>query len=105
MGMPLFGVIVVPNDGAAPPLAIVANSAAFHMKGTTEKGYEMTLDAGAAFVANLEASVDGHRWEVLAAVATAQGAIAAHYNFVRVAVSAPGALGATTAVRVAGKER
>lgn len=105
MGLPLFGVIHIPNDGATPPLAIVANGAALHLKGTTEKGYEMTLDAGAAFTANLEASVDGNRWEVLAAVATAQGAIAAYYNFIRVAVSAPGAVGPTTTVRFAGKER
>ena len=66
----------------------------------------ITLDAAATFVADLEGSVDGHRWETLVSpIVTGQGAIDAHLNYVRVRVTADGDYGDDTIVRVAGKDR
>lgn len=109
MSHAIYGVLDIPADVPVPPAvkqALVASGATFAYGGATEKGYDVVLDAAATFVADLEGSVDGHRWEALVSpIVTGQGAIDAHLNFVRVRVTAGGVYGDDTLVRVAGKER
>lgn len=70
----------------------------------TDKGYDYTRDAGAAFTATLEGSVSGDNWTlVVALAASGQGAVAAQYNYLRVNCTVAGALGATTRLVAAGK--
>lgn len=74
------------------------------MRQWTDKGYDFVRHVGAAFVGNLEASVTGQNWTtVVSLAASAQGAIAAHYNWARIAIGTGGVLGATTILKVAGK--
>lgn len=77
-----------------------------NMSGLFEKGYGYTRAPAAGFTAALEASVTGNdNWTAIANLnASGTAAIAAHYNFIRVNVTIAGALGATTALRVAGKD-
>lgn len=109
MAHALFAALHIPADVPVPPAvrqALAGNGDTFHFGGATEKGYDVTIDLAAAFVADLDVSVDGHRWEVLVSpIVAGQGAIDAHYNFARVRVTAPGDYGDDTFVRVAGKER
>jgi hypothetical protein len=68
-----------------------------------QKGYDYTRDPGAAFTANLEASVTGQVWTVIAALAASgQGAIAAHYNYVRTNCTVQGLKGDLTRLVIAG---
>jgi hypothetical protein len=70
----------------------------------TDKGFDLIRDVGAAFVGNLEGSVAGQNWTTISSLAaSAQGAIAAQYNWVRVTIGTGGTLGATTILKVAGK--
>lgn len=108
MGMPYAFVIPIPNDAAVPPAVLQAtlgNGAAVHLCACEALGYDMKLDAAATWTGNLEASVDGSVWTVIAAVATAQGALGEHYHFARVAVTGAGNYGDSTLVRIAGKDR
>lgn len=109
MSHTVFEVLDIPCDVPTPPAvkqALVGEGDAFHFGGCTDKGYDLDVDAAATFAADLEVSVDGHRWEALVSpIATGQGAIDAHYNFVRVNVTLAGTYGDDTLVRVAGKER
>lgn len=99
MSFPSFSAITIPAVAGG-------TSAIVNMTGLFDKGYGYTRDAGAAFTAALEGSVTGNgNWTSIANLnASGSGAIAAHYNFVRVNVSVAGALGATTALTVAGKD-
>lgn len=109
MSHPLYGLLAIPADVPVPPAvkqALAGSGADFHMEGTTDKGYDIVLDAAATFVADLEVSVDSKRWETLVSpIVTGQGAIDAHFNFARVTVTAPGVYGDATQAMVAGKER
>jgi len=70
----------------------------------SDKGYDFIRDVGAAFTAVLEGSVSGKNWtSVTTLAASGQGTVAAQYNFLRVKVSAAGALGATTVLLIGGK--
>jgi hypothetical protein len=75
------------------------------LTGVIDKGYDFVRGAGAAFTAVLEGSVAGLSWTTIANLnASAQAAIGAHFNYVRINGSAEGALGTGTVCRVAGKE-
>lgn len=105
MSFPETKNVEIPNDGAAPPLAIVAIGPQVDLAqlAPTSKGYDLLRDPGAGFTANLEGSVTGRTWTVIVGLgASGQGAIPGHFNYVRANVSAGGALGATTDLRVAG---
>lgn len=108
MSHAIYGLLDIPADVPVAPAvkqALAGNGAAFHFGGATDKGYDVVLDGAAAFTADLEVSVDGHRWEVFVSpIVAGQGAIDAHYNFARIAVTAPGDYGDDTFVSVAGKE-
>lgn len=109
MSHPLYGLLEIPCDVPVLPAvkqAVTGNGATFHFEGATDKGYDIYLDAAAAFTAQLEVSVDGKRWEALVSpIVTGQGAIDAHYNFARIVVSVAGDYGDDTVAMVAGKER
>jgi hypothetical protein len=97
-------VLEIPNDGAAPPLAVAGAGPDIDVGQLGGKGYDFTRDAGALFTADLEGSVCGHQWAAIVALAaSAQGAIPDHYTFIRVNVSIGGALGASTLAMVAGR--
>lgn len=83
----------------------VANGPVVDLSGVTDKGFDFVRDPGAAFTAVLEGSVAGLNWTTIDGLAaTAQGAIPAQYNYVRARGTVQGAIGATTALKVAGKE-
>lgn len=109
MGMPYAWQLDIPNDAPVVPPAVLqatlGNGTPSHLEAAEALGYDMTLDGAATWTGNLEASVDGTVWTVIAAVATAQGALGEHYQYARVAVTAPGDYGDTTSVRVFGKDR
>lgn len=70
-----------------------------------QAGFDFIRDPGAGFTAALEASVAGLNWTSIDALAaSAQGTIAAHYNYVRINASATGAKGATTRLKIGGRE-
>jgi hypothetical protein len=70
----------------------------------TALGYDFTRAALAAFVGVLEASVCGDVWTTVANLAASgQGAIADHYQYVRINITGDGAVGATTRLVVRGK--
>lgn len=88
---------------AAPGIVDVGISG-IDVRQWSEKGYDFIFGAGAAFTANLEASVSGANWVVVAALgASGQGAIAEQYNLVRVNISGSGALGTGTELIISGK--
>lgn len=99
MSVPMFAAITIPAVAGGA-------SATIDMSGLFDKGYAYTRDAGAAFTAALEGSVTGNgNWTTIANLnVSGSGAITGHYNFVRVNVTIAGALGATTALMVAGKD-
>lgn len=98
MGMPRTERIVIPAVAGGASTVI-------NCQGWWAKGYALTRDAGAGFTAALEGSVGGTTWANIANLnATGQGAITEIYNFLRVNVTVAGALGATTALLVTGKE-
>lgn len=109
MSHAFFAILDIPCDVPVPPAvrqALTGDGIDVWFGGAVEKGYDVTLDGAATFVADLEGSVDGHRWETLVTpIITGQGAIAAHFNFARVRVTADGDYGDDTVVRVAGKDR
>lgn len=75
------------------------------LAGVTDKGYDYVRGAGAGFTAVLEGSVAGLAWTTIVNLnVSAQGAIPAHFNYVRINASAEGLLGTGTVCRVAGKE-
>lgn len=93
----------IPNDGAGQATIGVGAEVRIDQLAPGSKGYDFLRDGAAAFTGNLEGSVTGRHWGVVVALAASgQGAIPTHYNVVRVNVSAGGALGATTDLRVAG---
>jgi len=101
MGMPNAAQLEIPNDGAGN--AIVGVGAEVQASDLVA-GYDYIRDGGAAFTANLEGSVNRRNWTtVVALAASGQGSVGSHYNFLRVKVSAPGALGATTELWYHGK--
>jgi hypothetical protein len=109
MSHAFYAILDIPCDVPVPPAvrqALTGDGIDTWFGGADEKGYDVNLDAAATFVADLEGSVDGHRWETLVSpIVTGQGAIAAHLNFVRVRVTADGDYGDDTVVRAAGKDR
>jgi hypothetical protein len=96
--------LVVPFvENLMPMICDVASGARVDLSQCIQKGYDYIRDGGATFTANLEASVSGQVWTVIAALAASgQGAIAAHYNYVRTNCTVAGAKGATTKLIVAG---
>lgn len=83
----------------------VASGAVVDLSGVQDKGYEVVRDAGAGFTAVLEGSVAELNWTTIANLnASASGAVPAQYNYVRITASVAGVLGATTELKVAGKE-
>jgi hypothetical protein len=88
------------------PAVATGASAAVDMSQLFAKAYSFVRDAGAAFTGALEGSVTGHdNWTTIVNLnATGIGDIAGHYNFVRANVTVGGALGATTALTVVGKD-
>jgi hypothetical protein len=97
-------VLEIPNDGGAPPAAIVAVGPEIDVGQLGGKGYDFTRDPGAGFTALLEGSVCGHQWATIVALAaSAQGTIPDHYTWVRINVTIGGALGATTLAMAAGR--
>lgn len=109
MGMPFSSLVTIPNDAPATPpavvQAVVAEGDSVHLGGHEALGYDIELDGAAGFTADLEASVDGRVWTVIAAIATGDGALGEHYQYARVNVSVDGDLGDDTRVRVFGKAR
>ena len=110
MGAPRFFPLTVPNDAPVIPPAVVqamvAASTPVSLAGAVGLGYEIVLDPGAAFTADLEASVNGiDNWTIIAALATGQGAIDDRYQYARINVIVAGDLGATTSVLIGGKDR
>lgn len=99
MSVPMFASITIPAVAGGA-------SATLDMSGLFDKGYAFVRDGGAGFTAALEGSVTGTgNWTTIANLnVTGSGAIAGHYNFVRVNVTVAGALGATTGLMVAGKD-
>lgn len=99
MSIPFFSTITIPAVAGG-------NSAVVDMSGLVDKGYGYVRDGGAAFTAAIQGSVTGKdNWTAIANLnASGSGAIASHYNFVRVNVSVAGALGTTTDLTVAGKD-
>lgn len=93
----------IPNDGLGNAVVGSGPEVSLAQLAPGSKGYDFLRDGGAAFAGNLEGSVTGRTWTtVVALAASGQGAISGHYNYARVTVTAPGALGATTDLRVAG---
>lgn len=96
-----------PRFHTLAPLPAVAGGATarYDVGGWFNKGYSFVRDGGAGFTAALQGSVGGTVWTNLVNLnASGEGAIADHYNFVRVNVTVAGALGATTALMIAGKD-
>lgn len=105
MSFPETKNVEIPNNGAAPPVATIGVGPEIDIAqlAPASKGYDFRRDAGAGFTATLEGSVTGRTWTLIVALAASgQGAIPGHFNYVRANVSAGGALGATTDLRVAG---
>lgn len=95
---------IVPFPGDAT--VTVAAGDVVDVKQLTDKGFSYVKGAGAGFTASLEGSVSGAVWtEIDDLSATAQGAVAAQYNYVRVNATGGGALGTGTQIRVTGKEQ
>lgn len=93
----------IPNDGLGNAVVGSGTPVSLAQLAPGSKGYDFLRDPGAGFTANLEGSVTGRTWTVVVALAASgQGAVAGHYNYARVTVSVPGALGATTDLRAAG---
>lgn len=108
MGMPYSWMLPIPNDGAVLPAvlqATIGNGTAVNLCACEALGYDIEMDAAATWTGNLEASVDGTVWTVIAAVATAQAALGDHYQYARVAVTGAGDYGDATRVRIFGKDR
>lgn len=104
MSFPENMFVEIPNDGAAPPMALLAIGDEVNVNQMSDKGYDYVRDPGAGFTAVLEGSVSRRNWSTIVALAaSAQGAVPAQYNFVRVNVTVGGALGATTELMVGGK--
>lgn len=69
----------------------------------SDKGYSIDRGAAAVFAGKIQGSVSGQIWGDISVIAAdAQGAVAAHYNFVRLLVSTPGAIDGTV-IKIAGK--
>jgi len=103
MAMPEMRLMQFPLDALGTTVQAVPGPV-FDARQLTDKGYDYTRDAGAAFTANLEGSVSGDNWTVIVALAASgQGAVGAQYNYLRVNCSVAGALGATTRLVAAGK--
>ena len=68
------------------------------------KGFDFIGDALLTFVGQLDGSVGGQNWTLIANLAAAdqQGAIPAQYNYVRVRCTVLGVKGVTTRLNVAG---
>jgi len=102
MAFPENLLLEIPNDGAGN--AIVGTSDIVRIDQMSDKGYDFIRAAGATFVGNLEGSVSMRNWTTIAALAASgQGAVGAHYNYVRVKIGTAGVLGATTELFVGGK--
>lgn len=89
----------------APAGTVIVGTTPVFVGNWIEKGYDFTRDAGAGFTAAIEGSVGNGQWTSLVNLAASgQGTLAAHYNWMRINVSAGGALGASTRLIIAGKE-
>lgn len=103
MSMPEMRLVEFPLDALGTGVEARVGEQ-FDVSQLSDKGYDYTRDAGAAFTANLEGSVSGDNWTVIVALAASgQGAVGAQYNYIRVNCSVAGALGATTRLVSAGK--
>ncbi len=92
------------EDPATPGTALVGNGDIMDVRQMSEKGYEINRGLSAVFAGNIEGSVSGTIWTVISAIgASAQGAIAAQYNYVRLTVGTGGLIGADSHIKIAGK--
>ena len=81
-----------------------ATHAVIDVSDLQDKAIDYAKGAGAAFTANLEASVAQKNWTVITALdASKVETIAGHFNFVRVNCSVAGAIGTGTELMIAGK--
>ena len=93
--------ITIPNDGSD---TTIGNSATLDISQLTECGFDYIRDGSAAFAASLKGSVTGLNWtEINDLTASAQGTIGGHYNYLRVEVADAEVLGATTQLKIAGR--
>ena len=82
---------------------VVAEGAEMNVGQLTDKGFDFIRGGAAAFTAALEGSVTGLQWTAIQNLnASAQGSIAAQYNYVRVKCTVAGALD-DSELKVAGK--
>lgn len=103
MAMPEMRLMEFPLDALGTTVE-ARPGPAFDAAQMTDKGFDFTRDPAAAFTANLEGSVSGENWTLVSALAaSAQGAVGAQYNYLRVNCSVAGALGGTTRLVAAGK--
>lgn len=91
-----------PVDAAGTAL-VVGAGAQHDVRQLTDKGYDYTRGALSTHTSNLEGSVSGENWTVIAALgASAQGAIPDHYNYVRIDCTGAGVYDSDV-LRAAGK--
>jgi hypothetical protein len=84
----------------------VATTYTFDVGQFRDKGFDFRRDAGDAWTGSLDGSVAGINWtQINNLTASAQGAIADHYNYVRLIITVTGAINlAVTVLKIAGKE-
>jgi len=101
MPNPFEVLVEIPNDGAGN--AVVGIGPEVRIDQLTNKGYDAVIGAGKAFTGELQGTVAGGKWTAIDALAaTADGAVGAHYQRVRVQVTVVGLLGTGTRVKVTG---
>jgi len=102
MAFPEIRPLDLNEDPANPGDALVGQGKVYDARQMTEKGYEIERGAGAAIAGNIEGSVAGNQWATIVSLgASAQGAIPAHYNYIRADITTGGAI--DSVVRIAGK--
>jgi len=90
------------EDPANPGDALVGSGAVMDVAQMSEKGYEIVRGVGAAIAGNIEGSVAGGAWTVIASIAaSAQGVVPVHYNKVRLTLGTGGAI--NTVIKICGK--
>ena len=93
-----------PSYDSGAPTEWAVQTIVADLSQVTDKGYSYSQGVGKAFTGALEASVAGDLWTSIDALgASAQGSIAAHYNYVRLNITAKGVPGTNTRIVLAGK--
>ena len=87
-----------------PANTAVVQSHTVDVSDWSDKGYDFTRGVGSTFVGALSGSVAGDEFdEIITLAATSQGAIPAHYNYVRISVTTAGDIGHPTHLKLRGK--